>query len=106
MGKITFVAQDGTRTDVEGVVGQSVMAIATKAKIPGIVGECGGCLSCATCHCYVAEDWAGKIAPPSDDEKMMVDCALDVRETSRLSCQITYAEDLDGIVIEVPASQY
>lgn len=106
MGKITFIAKDGTRTEVEATPGQSIMQIATTAKVAGIVGECGGTLSCATCHCYVDSPWADKLPAPNDGEKIMVECALDVQENSRLSCQLQYTDELDGIEISMPASQY
>ena len=106
MGKITFISADGTRTDVEAQRGESIMRIALNAGIEGLVAECGGCLSCATCHCYVEGGWDSKVPPPSEEEKVMVECAIDVKDTSRLSCQLTYIDELDGIEIGIPASQY
>lgn len=106
MGKITFVSSAGERTEVVATVGESVMRIALNAGIEGLVAECGGCLSCATCHCYVEGGWADKVPEPSEEEKVMVDCAIDVRDNSRLSCQILYTDDMDGIEIGIPATQY
>lgn len=106
MSTIIFEAHDGTRTEIAGTPGQSVMQIATTSKVPGIVGECGGTLSCATCHCYIESPWAERLPAPDDAEKIMVDCAIEVRETSRLSCQIKFTDDLDGIVVKTPVSQY
>jgi ferredoxin, 2Fe-2S len=74
--------------------------------VAGIAAECGGCLSCATCHVYVSPEWADRLPPPSEEEQVMVECAIEVRDTSRLSCQLTYTDALDGIEIEIPASQY
>ena len=106
MGKIGIVTADGARTEIEGVVGESIMHLVRNSGIDGLTAECGGCLSCATCQVYVAAQWADKVPPPSEEETVMVDCAIDVRDTSRLSCQIVYNEALDGIEIEIPASQY
>ena len=106
MGKITFISATGERTEVEATAGESIMRIALNAGISGLVAECGGCLSCATCHCYVEGDLAARVPAPSEEEAVMVDCALHVRENSRLSCQIVYTEDLDGIEIGIPESQY
>lgn len=106
MGKIQFISANGERTEVEATVGNSIMHIARDAGLDGLTAECGGCLSCATCHVYVSPDWADKVPAPSDEEQIMVDCAIDVRDTSRLSCQIKYTDDMDGIEIEIPASQY
>lgn len=106
MGKIVFISAEGERTEVEAAVGETVMRIAQNAGVDGLIAECGGCLSCATCHCYVEDGWAAKLPPPSEEEKVMVECAIDVREESRLSCQLTYTDDLDGLEIGIPASQY
>lgn len=106
MGSITYIAADGTRTVVEGKAGQSIMRIALDAKVPGIVGECGGVLSCATCHCFLEDSLAAQVPPPSDDEKVMIDCAIDPRESSRLSCQVIWDEALNGIEVTLPAAQY
>jgi ferredoxin, 2Fe-2S len=106
MGKIVFIQTDGKRTEVNAVVGESIMRIALDAGIEGLIAECGGCLSCATCHCYIDGGWADRLPPPSEDEKVMVECAIDPRDVSRLSCQLVFTEDLDGIEICIPASQY
>jgi 2Fe-2S ferredoxin len=106
MGKVTFITANGERQDADAKAGESIMEIARNAGVDGITAECGGCLSCATCHVYLEGDWAGKITEPSAEEKVMVECAIDVRHNSRLSCQITYSDDLDGIEIGIPASQY
>jgi 2Fe-2S ferredoxin len=72
---------------------------------PGIVGECGGALACATCHGYVAEDWVSRLPPSSDLEKEMLESCIDVRPNSRLACQLTLERELDGLTIYVPKSQ-
>lgn len=106
MAKIIFIEACGKRTEVEAKIGESIMRNATDNCIEGIVAECGGSLSCATCHGYVATPWADKVEAATEQEKVMVECAIDARPTSRLTCQITMTEELDGIEVELPASQY
>jgi ferredoxin, 2Fe-2S len=77
------------------------------AGIDGIAADCGGCLSCATCHVYVQADWSGRIAPPSRDEAAMLEMTAAPRQPhSRLSCQIVLDASLDGLVVRLPATQY
>ncbi|MCO4055268.1 MAG: 2Fe-2S iron-sulfur cluster binding domain-containing protein [Bosea sp.] len=105
MAKITFIDSTGASRSVEAEAGCTVMEAAIKNAIPGIEAECGGACACATCHVYVAEDWAqatGKAEPMEED---MLDFAFDVRPTSRLSCQIKVKEALDGLVVHTPARQ-
>ncbi len=105
MTKLTFVAFDGTRFDVEAENGSSVMENAIKAGVPGIEAECGGACACATCHVYVDEAWSPQVGEPQAMEEDMLDFAYDVRPTSRLSCQIRVSEELDGLIVHVPERQ-
>ncbi len=105
MTKITFVEVDGTRHETDAENGSSVMETAIIAGIPGIVGECGGACTCATCHVYVDEAWAEKAGAPSAMEEDMLDFAFEVNPNSRLSCQITVKDELDGLVVLVPSQQ-
>lgn len=105
MPRITYVLRDGSRRDVEAAAGSSVMRIALDNGVPGIDAECGGCLTCATCHVYVAPEWVDKLVAPTEEERVMVDCAIDVRPNSRLGCQIALTDALDGLVVEIPATQ-
>ncbi len=105
MPKITFIEHDGTSHEVDAKAGQTAMEAAIGAAVPGIVAECGGACSCATCHVYVDEAWADKVGGPSEMEEDMLDFAFDVRPTSRLSCQIRITDDLDGLVLRVPEEQ-
>lgn len=105
MPKITYIDHDGTARTVEAEVGTTVMEAAIRNGIPGIVAECGGACSCATCHVHVDEAWKDKVGPPSPMEEDMLDFAFDVRPTSRLSCQIKVTEELDGLVVHTPAQQ-
>lgn len=106
MVKVTYISSDGTQTSIDAEVGSNVMQAALANDVEGIVGECGGSMMCATCHCYVDEDWAEKTGDRHDGEDDMLDCAADdVRPSSRLSCQIKLTEDLDGLVVHLPQDQ-
>jgi len=105
MPKITFIDQDGTSRDVEAKAGSTIMEAAVQNMIPGIDADCGGACACATCHVYVADEWAKKLKPKDDMEESMLDFAEDVQEHSRLSCQILVTDELDGIVVTTPESQ-
>ncbi|MBE9636229.1 2Fe-2S iron-sulfur cluster-binding protein [Salipiger mangrovisoli] len=106
MVKVTYVAADGTRTEVDAPPGSNVMQTALDNDVDGIVGECGGAMMCATCHCYVDEDWSDATGARRDGEDDMLDCAADeVRPNSRLSCQIRLTEGLDGLVVHLPEEQ-
>jgi 2Fe-2S ferredoxin len=107
MPQVTYVEHDGMRRAVEVPLGENVMRGALYNGIEGIVGECGGGLACATCHCYVEGEWAGKLEAPSEAELQMLEsAACEVRPNSRLSCQITLTEALDGLVVDLPERQY
>lgn len=106
MPKIVFVQPDGSRTEVEAPVGQSVMEAATTNLVPGIAADCGGGCSCATCHVYVDADWLAKLTPADEIEQSMLEGAIDPNERSRLSCQLRITDALDGIVLYVPAAQF
>ena len=106
MAKITFIQPDGSKQTVEAAAGVTVMEAAKLNLIDGIEAECGGACACATCHVYVAEAWGEKAGKPSAMEEDMLDFAFDVRETSRLSCQIKVSDDLDGLEVHVPEKQF
>jgi ferredoxin, 2Fe-2S len=105
MTKITIVAYDGTRFDIDAANGSTVMENAVRNSVPGIEAECGGACACATCHVYVDPSWADKVGSPEAMEEDMLDFAYDVRPTSRLSCQIKVSAALDGLVVQVPEKQ-
>ncbi|MGE0669115.1 MAG: 2Fe-2S iron-sulfur cluster-binding protein [Sphingomonadales bacterium] len=106
MVKLIVIDASGAEHVLDAEAGRSVMKAATDALIPGIMGECGGCLSCATCHGYVDEAWAPKLAPPSESEVDMLSCAVDVEANSRLTCQIEMTPELEGLVVRLPAAQF
>lgn len=104
--KVTFIAADGTATEVEVEEGQSLMQAAVSHDVDGIIGECGGSMMCATCHCYVDEAWAERVGAQQYGESDLLDCAVsEVRPGSRLSCQIRMTAELDGVVIHLPEAQ-
>jgi ferredoxin, 2Fe-2S len=105
MPKVTYIQHDGTVDTVEAPSGTTVMEAAIDNDVPGIVAECGGACSCATCHVYVDPEWLEKIPPAEPQEEGMLECALDRRENSRLSCQISLDDSLDGLVVRVPEAQ-
>jgi 2Fe-2S ferredoxin len=105
MPKITFIEHTGREHEVEAEIGQSVMQAATNNMVPGVIGECGGNCSCATCHVYIEPPWAERIEGPSSQEQEMIECALHTRPTSRLSCQIRVTVDLEGLTVKLPESQ-
>lgn len=101
--KATWFLPDGRSITADVPLGRNLMEAALAANVPGVVGECGGSLSCATCHVHVAPDWAAAAGTPGDFEEAMLDLADTARApTSRLSCQIVMAPGLDGIVLRVP----
>lgn len=106
MPKITFVQPDGSQQTVEAKSGVTVMEAAKLNRVPGIEAECGGACACATCHVYVDDAWREKVGAPSEMEEDMLDFAFDVREASRLSCQIKVSDGLDGLVVAVPEKQF
>lgn len=106
MPKITYIEHDGTERQVDAEVGKSVMQTAVDNLVSGIVGDCGGCCSCATCHGYIDENWAAKLPAKSENEAMMLEGALHVQDNSRLTCQITITPELDGLVVRLPETQY
>jgi ferredoxin, 2Fe-2S len=105
MPKITYIDHSGRDYVVEGEVGQTVMETAIKHDVPGIVAECGGACSCATCHVYVDDAWRGVTGEPSQMEEDMLDFAFDVRPESRLSCQLRITDAFDGLIVRIPEHQ-
>ncbi|RJL01148.1 (2Fe-2S)-binding protein [Paracoccus aestuarii] len=106
MIRVTFTAPDGQATTIEAEDGQSVMQAAVAHDIDGIVGECGGAMMCATCHCYVDAAWTARTGGPSPDEAEMLEgAAAEVDDRSRLSCQIRLGPGLYGLVVHLPEEQ-
>lgn len=106
MPKVTFIAPDDTKTDLEVPVGQSLMMAAVHANLDGIVGECGGSANCATCHVYVESGNLDALPEVGPIEEEMLDATASERtDASRLSCQIFMTEALDGLVVRLPEEQ-
>ncbi|RZO10673.1 2Fe-2S iron-sulfur cluster binding domain-containing protein [Pseudomonas moorei] len=103
---ITYVLRDGTRRDVDVEVGTSVMEAALLSNLRGVDGECGGCLSCATCHVYVDPESAAGLPPPGDEElELLEGVAADRLPSSRLGCQVLITDSLAGLVVTIPERQ-
>ena len=106
MTKVTFVEPDGNRHVVDAVVSDTVMTTATSNLVTGMIGDCGGGLSWATCHVLVDKTWADAVGGPGDDESGMVETtAVAATERSRLNCPIVVSEALSGLVLHVPERQ-
>lgn len=107
MARITLIAADGTRAEIQAPPGRSLMRAATAAGIAGIAADCGGVLSCATCHVYVEPAWAARLPAATPDEEAMLEMtACERQPTSRLSCQIEITAAYDGMVVHLPTTQY
>ena len=101
MPKIIFTTSDGKEHEVTVDDGVSVMEAGRDANL-GIEGTCGGCLSCATCHVIVDDDWYDRTGAPGEDEDDMLDLAFGLEKTSRLGCQISMSAELDGLRVAIP----
>ena len=100
MGKIKVTDREGKLHELEADVGSTIMEIIRDAGLD-IEAACGGCCACATCHVYVTNDKINELDPIDDDEESMLDQAFDVKKNSRLSCQINFNDDLDGLELEL-----
>lgn len=105
MVKVHFRNPDGTRVDCEIAEGMNLMEAALNNGVDGVIADCGGALSCATCHVYVDPIWFDRLEPRSAEETDMIEFAVEARPTSRLSCQIVLTADCDGLIVEVPQEQ-
>ena len=101
MPRITFIQPDGAERTLDLPVGTTLMLGATQNGVRGIVAECGGCCSCATCHVYVDEAFLGKLDPVSPDEDELLETSDHREANSRLSCQIEMTEELDGLRVTI-----
>jgi 2Fe-2S ferredoxin len=106
MPKVTYVAADGSRKEVDVPVGTTVMAAALRNGVDGIVAECGGVCMCSTCHVFVDENFVDRLPPADDTEEAVLEIAAIERQVnSRLSCQIKVTEDLEGLIVRLPERQ-
>ncbi len=105
MAKITYIEHDGTEHVVDVETGITVMEGAIRNLVPGIDADCGGACACATCHVYVDDAFTEKTGERSSMEDSMLDFASDVRDNSRLSCQIKVSDALEGLIVRMPEQQ-
>lgn len=106
MPTIIYVDHAGEERSIEAKTGETVMETAIKNSIPGIDADCGGACACATCHVYVDEAFMETVGQPEDMEQSMLDFAENVQANSRLSCQISVTDALDGLKVTTPESQH
>lgn len=109
MANITFILKDGSEKKIDAPNGLSLMEVAVQEGIDAIEGTCGGGLACATCHLYVHPEFKNMTMPEdgeiSEDEEDMLDLAFDVRDSSRLCCQIIISDELEGLTVAVPGTK-
>jgi 2Fe-2S ferredoxin len=101
MPTVTFILADGTRRDFKVEIGKTLLDVAWDNKLD-VEGACGGVMACSTCHVIVDPAWIENLPDPGEEEDEMLDLAWGLTETSRLGCQITVTEALDGLVIRLP----
>ena len=101
MPKVTFVERNGSPREIEARAGQTLLEIAWDNELD-VEGACEGSMACATCHVIVDPAWFDRLPDPSEDEEDMLDLAYDIQKTSRLGCQITLTDALDGLVVRLP----
>jgi ferredoxin, 2Fe-2S len=106
MPKITFISFEGSRRTVEVACGTTLMRAATDNRVEGIDGDCGGNCACATCHVYIDSAWAERLSTRSACEVDMLNLVAELRDTSRLACQIEVDASLDGLIVATPESQH
>lgn len=108
MPKVNFIMLDGSTKEIEATEGWSLMQIAVDEGIDEIEGACGGAMACATCHLYVHPDWQQKVVDQdnekTDEEEDMLDLGFDIRDCSRLGCQIRVTKELDGLTVALPGA--
>lgn len=105
MAKITYIEYGGTERVLDVEPGSSVMQGAVRNGVRGIIAECGGACSCATCHVYVDPAWQKKVNEKSTTEAALLEDVCGAQPNSRLSCQIRVTESLDGLIVRVPEKQ-
>ena len=105
MTKITYIEHSGKSHTIQVQNGLTVMEGAVQNNIPGIDADCGGSMACATCHVYVKEEWFNKLPKKEDGEEDMLDMAYEPNKFSRLSCQLTASDELEGLVVNLPVKQ-
>lgn len=106
MPVVKFIDSNGGEFEADVAVGSTVMQGAVDNMIEGIIAECGGACSCATCHCYIDSNWWDKVGEPGQLEKELLEMAVEPQDNSRLSCQVEITDEMEGMVVRLPPSQY
>ncbi|MFT4000048.1 MAG: 2Fe-2S iron-sulfur cluster-binding protein [Rhizobium sp.] len=106
MCEIVFIDSAGRETRVRAEDGETLMAVAVRNGIDGIVAQCGGALACGTCHCYIEQPHLDLLPPPSEEEAAMIEFVMEPTANSRLSCQVLANAVVDGMRVVVPDSQH
>jgi 2Fe-2S ferredoxin len=102
---VTYLGADGVAREVRLSAGETLLDGALDNHIPGIIGQCGGGCTCATCHCFVIDEWIERLPPPHPDEVELLGYVPDRVPSSRLACQVVVDDSLDGLTVRVPAEQ-
>ncbi len=106
MPKVIYVGGTGEEHAIDATIGDSVMITAVRNGVPGIIGECGGNASCATCHVWVRDEFIPLVGEPGATEEDLLEMGVsDRRDGSRLSCQIKVTPELDGLTVDIPPDQ-
>ena len=105
MGTLTFVEHDESAHTVTIEPGRSLMQLATENAVPGIDADCGGDCACGTCHIILAPATFAELGAPDATELQMLDMTPEREPTSRLACQVTATEQLDGATVRLPEFQ-
>ena len=105
MSIVTYIDAEGTSTEVVQEAGENLMSLAVNNLVEGVVGECGGAMACATCHCYVDTKYTHLFSDIGELEEAMLEMLPERRPTSRLSCQLELTEDTPDIEVHLPDNQ-
>ena len=106
MPRVTYQPHVGAATVIDAPLGASVRDVALAHGVAGIIGECGGQLMCASCHVYVDDAFLELLpARTQEEDEMLESTASERLANSRLSCQIRLSEELDGLIVRLPAEQ-
>jgi 2Fe-2S ferredoxin len=105
MGSITFIEHNGTQHTVDIEEGKSLMQIAMDNGVQGVDADCGGACACGTCHVIIGSDWINTTGSATDEEIQMLDLTPEKEDSSRLSCQISTSEAMNGMVVRLPEFQ-
>ena len=105
MPRVIFIDHTGARHEIQAPLNKNLMQVAVDNGVPSILGDCGGCCSCATCHGYVDEPWAARLPAQSDTELFLLEGVPGAQTNSRLCCQIRLTAELDGITVRLPETQ-